>query len=44
VVGQPTLNANRNYWKDHPIEQVGPKLRAMMPFLKSRFSKEEVGS
>ncbi|MBO1438281.1 ketol-acid reductoisomerase [Meiothermus sp. CFH 77666] len=42
VVGQPTLNANRNYWKDHPIEQVGPKLRAMMPFLKSRFSKEEV--
>ena len=42
VVGQPTLNANRNYWKDHPIEQVGPKLRAMMPFLKSRFAKEEV--
>ncbi len=44
LVGQPTLNANRNYWKDHPIEQVGPKLRAMMPFLKSRFSKEEVPS
>jgi ketol-acid reductoisomerase len=44
LVGQPTLNANRNYWKDHPLEQVGPKLRAMMPFLKSRFSKEEVSS
>ncbi|PZA08247.1 MULTISPECIES: ketol-acid reductoisomerase [unclassified Meiothermus] len=40
--GQPVLNANRNYWKSHPIEVVGPKLRAMMPFLKSRFSKEEV--
>lgn len=40
--GQPVLSANRNYWKDHPIEQIGPKLRAMMPFLKSRFSKEEV--
>ena len=40
--GQAVLNANRNHWKDHPIEQVGPKLRAMMPFLKSRFSKEEV--
>lgn len=44
VVNQPTLNANRNYWKDHPIEQVGPQLRSMMPFLKSRFSKEEVNS
>ncbi|WP_027892708.1 ketol-acid reductoisomerase [Calidithermus chliarophilus] len=42
AVNQPTLNANRNYWKNHPIEVVGPKLRAMMPFLKSRFSKEEV--
>lgn len=42
VVGQPTLSANRNYWKNHPIEVIGPKLRAMMPFLKSRFSKEEV--
>lgn len=40
--GQPVLSANRNYWKNHPIEVVGPKLRAMMPFLKSRFSKEEV--
>jgi ketol-acid reductoisomerase len=40
--GQPVLNANRNHWKNHPIEVVGPKLRAMMPFLKSRFSKEEV--
>ncbi|MER3443490.1 MAG: ketol-acid reductoisomerase [Meiothermus sp.] len=42
AVNQPTLNANRNHWKNHPIEVVGPKLRAMMPFLKSRFSKEEV--
>jgi ketol-acid reductoisomerase len=39
---QPTLNANRNHWKEHPIEVVGPRLRAMMPFLKSRFSKDEV--
>ncbi|MBF6596432.1 MAG: ketol-acid reductoisomerase [Thermaceae bacterium] len=42
VVNQPTLNANRNFWKEHPIEKVGPQLRSMMPFLKSRFSKEEV--
>lgn len=41
-VNQPTLNAQRSYWKNHPIEQVGPQLRAMMPFMKSRFGKDEV--
>jgi ketol-acid reductoisomerase len=43
-VNQPVLSANRKQWAQHPIEQVGPKLRAMMPFLKQRFSKEEIQS
>ncbi len=41
--GQAVLAAKRHKWAQHPIEQVGPKLRAMMPFLKAHVSEEEVG-
>jgi ketol-acid reductoisomerase len=41
-VGQPVLEANRKRWKAHPIEEVGARLRAMMPFLRARVL-EEVG-
>ncbi len=41
--GQAVLAAKRHKWARHPIEQVGPKLRAMMPFLKAHVSEEEVG-
>jgi len=40
--GQPVLEAGRKRWKAHPIEEVGGRLRAMMPFLKARVL-EEVG-
>lgn len=40
--GQPVLEANRKRWKEHPIEEVGTRLRAMMPFLRARVL-EEVG-
>jgi ketol-acid reductoisomerase len=36
------LEAGRRRWKAHPIEEVGARLRAMMPFLKARVL-EEVG-
>lgn len=32
--GQPSFKAMRRNWADHPIEEVGAKLRAMMPWLK----------
>ena len=32
--GQPSFKAMRRYWANHPIEEVGEKLRAMMPWLK----------
>ncbi len=31
--GRPWFNAERKAQQDHPIEQVGQKLRAMMPFI-----------
>jgi ketol-acid reductoisomerase len=31
--GRPNFNATRAREQEHPIEQVGAKLRAMMPFL-----------
>jgi ketol-acid reductoisomerase len=31
--GQPTLKARRRISAEHPIEQVGGKLRAMMPWI-----------
>ncbi len=32
--GQPSFKAMRKNWANHPIEEVGEKLRAMMPWLK----------
>ena len=32
--GAPTLNANRRLTSEHSIEQVGEKLRSMMPWIK----------
>ncbi len=32
--GQPSFKAMRKNWANHPIEEVGGKLRAMMPWLK----------
>ncbi len=34
--GYPVLNANRRNEKEHLIEEIGEKLREMMPFLKSQ--------
>ena len=34
--GQPTFKAHRRLSAEHPIEPVGEKLRAMMPWLKER--------
>ena len=33
--GAPTLQARRRIMSEHPIEQVGEKLRAMMPWIKA---------
>ena len=32
-VNKPSFLANRKIWAEHPIEKVGAKLRAMMPWL-----------
>ena len=32
--GAPTLNARRRLLAEHPIEEVGAKLRSMMPWIK----------
>ena len=34
--GQPTFKATRRLWAEHPIEEVGGLLRAMMPWLKDK--------
>ena len=34
--GRPVFNALRRVEKEHPIEEVGAKLRAMMPWLKKK--------
>ncbi|AEV15976.1 MAG: ketol-acid reductoisomerase [Thermus sp.] len=39
-VGSPVLEANRRRWKEHPLEEVGARLRAMMPFLKAKVLQE----
>ncbi|MEE8163847.1 MAG: ketol-acid reductoisomerase [Anaerolineae bacterium] len=36
VAGRPFFNTMRRREQEHPIEQVGKKLRAMMPWLKSK--------
>jgi ketol-acid reductoisomerase len=33
AVGQPQFKATRRLWAEHPIEAVGAKLRAMMPWI-----------
>ena len=33
--GAPTLLSRRRLMAEHPIEQVGEKLRAMMPWIKA---------
>ena len=33
--GATTLSARRRLMAEHPIEQVGEKLRAMMPWIKA---------
>ncbi len=33
AVGQPSFKATRRLWAEHPIEAVGAKLRAMMPWI-----------
>jgi len=39
--GRPVLEAERRRWQDHPIEEVGKRLRALMPFIKARVEGEE---
>jgi ketol-acid reductoisomerase len=34
--GQPSFKAMRRNWTNHPIEEVGQRLRAMMPWLKTK--------
>jgi len=36
VAGRPTFNASRRMAKEHMIEEVGQKLREMMPYLKKK--------
>jgi len=42
AAGRPWFNEIRRREQQHPIEQVGAKLRAMMPFLKPVTRKESV--
>ncbi|HMQ26088.1 MAG TPA: hypothetical protein PKA98_08870 [Acidimicrobiales bacterium] len=35
VLGAPTLKAMRRISREHPIEEVGEKLRGMMPWIKA---------
>jgi ketol-acid reductoisomerase len=42
--GRPTFNKLREADRNHPIEQVGAKLRKMMPFLKPVAAEDTVGA
>jgi ketol-acid reductoisomerase len=42
--GRPWFNATRDAERSQPIEQVGARLRAMMPFLKPVATEETVGA
>ena len=33
TAGQPSFKAMRRRWAEHPIEDVGERLRAMMPWI-----------
>src|SRR5829696_8750431 len=41
--GRPEFNATRRREQDHPIEEVGARLRALMPFLKPVARREPAG-
>jgi ketol-acid reductoisomerase len=41
--GRPHFNAARAADIDHPIEQVGVRLRALMPFLDARVARPDPG-
>jgi ketol-acid reductoisomerase len=42
-VGRPHFTAARLADADHPIEQVGVRLRALMPFLDARVVRPDMG-
>jgi len=42
--GRPTFNTLRQADRNHPIEQVGARLRQMMPFLKPVAAEDTVGA
>src|SRR5204862_391939 len=42
--GRPTFNKLREADRNHPIEQVGARLRQMMPFLKPIAAEDTVGA
>lgn len=42
--GRPTFNAARRADIDHPIEQVGVRLRGLMPFLDAKVVRPDVGA
>jgi ketol-acid reductoisomerase len=42
--GRPTFNKLREADRNHPIEQVGVRLRALMPFLKPIAAEDTVGT
>jgi len=42
--GRPTFNKLRQADRDHQIEQVGARLRQMMPFLKPVAASETIGA
>ncbi|HXG54529.1 MAG TPA: hypothetical protein VNJ03_04055, partial [Vicinamibacterales bacterium] len=41
--GRPWFNATRAREQEHPIEQVGEKLRGMMPFLRPTVARQPAG-
>ena len=42
--GRPAFNKLREADRNHPIEQVGVRLRALMPFLKPIAAEDTVGT
>ena len=42
--GRPHFNAARRADIDHPIEQVGVRLRALMPFLEAKVVRPDTGT
>jgi ketol-acid reductoisomerase len=42
--GRPNFTANRRADMDHPIEQVGVRLRELMPFLNAKVVRPDTGA